>query len=224
MKIYHGTSDKYLTDILRNGIKPRGAKKSNWEDIPSRTDMVYLSTAYASYYALNATGKGKRKDKVLIVEIDYEELDTIKLYPDEDFILEVLNKAGHTSTTRDKAKADLEYYKEHYYHSIEKMGVCCYKGKIPINAITRMCIFDAQKRPELAMAIDPSVSIINYAIRGDFYKKLNSWFFGDTELLPHIEEDTLKLFEDNKYLDFWAEQSKDRTGITVKEISNGRRN
>ena len=39
--LYHGTTTKNLDDILTNGLKPRHDKESNWQEFPSRKDMIY---------------------------------------------------------------------------------------------------------------------------------------------------------------------------------------
>src|SRR3990172_3590894 len=89
MKLYHGTKYKFLDIILKYGLAPRTDKKSNFEDLPSHPEMVYLSTAYPWYYAvLTEEGLGKG----VVFEIDLDILDPSKLYPDEDFIVQTLNE------------------------------------------------------------------------------------------------------------------------------------
>lgn len=60
--LYHGTSSKYLPSILREGIKPRKlTRQSNWKTtIESRNDMVYLTNAYALYFAICSLRQKKR--------------------------------------------------------------------------------------------------------------------------------------------------------------------
>lgn len=59
MFLYHGTSFENIERILHQGILPRReTKKSNWfmpdsNDFESRNDAVYLSNAYAPYYAFH---------------------------------------------------------------------------------------------------------------------------------------------------------------------------
>ena len=51
IKLYHGTTTKHLDKILKQGITPRHDRPSNWDKHPSREDMVYLTNAYAIYFA-----------------------------------------------------------------------------------------------------------------------------------------------------------------------------
>jgi hypothetical protein len=57
MRFYHGTSARRLTTILKDGIRPRLKTASNWEKMPSRPDMVYLTVAYPLYFAMNPNEK-----------------------------------------------------------------------------------------------------------------------------------------------------------------------
>ena len=62
-------------------------------------------------------------------------------------------------------------------------------------------------------------------VKGNYYKQLIAWFFGDEELLPQVAE-----FEEYEKLDFgakadfkagkdmWTELSKNRDGITVVDL------
>jgi hypothetical protein len=82
MKIYHGTTAKVAKQSLKHGLHPRIIHgNSNWKhsDTESNPYMVYLTTAYAPYFALNAIGD---KDTHFgIVEIDLDKLDKFALYP-----------------------------------------------------------------------------------------------------------------------------------------------
>ena len=38
--LYHGTSERHVADILKNGLKPRGKRRGNWKHtIELRTRM-----------------------------------------------------------------------------------------------------------------------------------------------------------------------------------------
>ena len=52
--------------------------------------MVYLTDAYAAYFALSSTNI--RRERPAIIELDLDLLDQSRLYPDEDFIEQALRK------------------------------------------------------------------------------------------------------------------------------------
>jgi len=76
MRICHGTSSIHLESILREGLKPRGTKASNWK-AASHADLVYLSQAYALHYAGNAVDK--EGGNIVLVEIDTDLLPDYRL-------------------------------------------------------------------------------------------------------------------------------------------------
>jgi hypothetical protein len=226
MKLYHGTAERYLKQILSKGIRPRkGNGDGNWEKYPSRSDMVYLTTAYPLYFATTAI---KDDERGLILEVDTRHLNEKKLHPDEDFIAQVLSKHQNVSLdsvhkiVRDK----LEQFKDMWRDSVENMGNCAHKGIIPPHAITRYILIDFTKRIELAMmAADPMISIINYTICKNKYINLVRWSFGDVDVI----EDDFANFSENaidsdladllaKRKKYWEERSADRSGIEVVKL------
>lgn len=88
MYLYHGTSSKRLERILSQGILPAGIGGDRvWVEDPvrSKDGLVYLSRAFAAYYAnAAAAADGDKDTKPVILQVDMEQLGT--LYPDEDFI------------------------------------------------------------------------------------------------------------------------------------------
>ena len=113
LKLYHGTSERHLESILKNGILPRNETNvsGNWDHtIPSSDDRVYLTKGYAPYFAFSSAESGERW---LIIEVDKNrmvEMDTAvtalvekpkdspafqrhsweKFFPDEDFVENLL--------------------------------------------------------------------------------------------------------------------------------------
>jgi hypothetical protein len=179
--LYHGTGSRALGTILSGGLKPRGRKKGNWESFPSRPDMVYLTTAYAPYFAINSSKKG---DKALILEIDFSKLEISKLYPDEDFIAQVLSvqEDRPLDEVHEEVCEDLEGYQHCLSDSLGGLGNCSYKGVVPAVAISRYVLLDCESRSDLAMmAMDPCISLMNYKFCGNRYRSVISWLFGDRE-------------------------------------------
>lgn len=178
MILYHGTTIKNLKRILREGIKPRKSKKSNWEGYgTSRSDLVYLSDCYAPFYAWSACKKTKDKGVIIKLEIDPKK---ITLYPDEEFLFNVLGF---------KEKAKQEGNKEKIYQSINptkyqflevngeaKEGWRAslnYMGVVTAKFIPKECIvsyYVEKKKLEFILNCDPSISPLNYQICGQRYR------------------------------------------------------
>jgi len=179
--LYHGTSSKLLESILSGGLKPRGRKKGNWESFPSRPDMVYLTTAYAPYFAINSSKKG---EKALILEIDYSKLDESSLYPDEDFIAQAISMQQNRplEEVHEEVCEELEGYQHCLQDSLMGLGNCSHMGAIPATAISRYVLLDCEKRADLSiMSMDPSISLMNYRFCGSRYRSVISWLFNDRE-------------------------------------------
>lgn len=239
MNIYHGTNHIYLKNILENGLTPREHKlsrnkrKSNWEKAPSRNDMVYMSTTYPWYYA-TLTGELKNNDrkKGVVFEINLDTLDKHNLYPDEDYVWQVMKKAI-PELKHSYIRDNLEFYQYLWNNSLQQFGCICHKGTIPASAIIRYCILDFTLRADLGFElIQPVLSLDNYYYFGDKYKKLNQWLFGDIDELPFVEEskqqmlsmgnvpeEMKKNFRCEESIIFWTKESKDRTGIKVVCLS-----
>ena len=213
VKLYHGTSASSLKSALKNGLRPRNNRDSNWENNPSHPDMVYLSTAYPFYF-----GCLSRSSKRLVVfEIDGDVLDKNCFYPDEDFITELLHRhEGRELRPEEKGEVRvmIRKYQDQWRNSLRFLGNCAYRGIIPPSAITRYCLFTPAARPHItAELIDPCISIMNFEVQGGYFKKVVAWMFGDRTLLPMVSES--ETAEERK---MWLEQSKDRTGIEVVDI------
>ena len=217
MKLYHGTNEDYFPQIMVKGLQPRGKRKSHWEQYPSRNDMVYLTVAYPFYFALNTKGMGRP----IVLEIESEELNEELLHPDEDFVVQSLaKKPKHIEKIHNDIKNNLESYQQHWQLSIENLGNCCYKGNIHKAAIKRVCLFNPKARPTIAtMVLDPTISLMNYQFMHAKYTSLVAWMFGDIAELPQ-EAGQIKGIK--KQYAQRKQESKDRTGIVVALIQNGK--
>jgi hypothetical protein len=81
--LYHGTSADIAERAKTEGLLPRLDGKGNWPDKLSRTECVYLTSAFAGIYAPSAQ---PRTGDLAIVEVDLARLDPSRLLPDEDFL------------------------------------------------------------------------------------------------------------------------------------------
>lgn len=224
MKLYHGTSYKYFSEILLNGITPRGKNETNWSNYPSRTDMVYFTTAYPFYFGNCADSK-----KSVVLEFDLMSLDLDLLYPDEDFIWSKI-KQNIKDEDRERlhrlVKENLEDFRHFWADSLNNMGCGSYAGIISPEIIERACVVDWEKRSQLTCEVlEPTISIPNFTHMENHYRQMIEWFFGDISELPQVEKTKgdMEMFDESaivkmqckKALDYWTLQSKDRTGITV---------
>ena len=190
VKIYHGTTETIGRRALTEGLRPRNLTgKSNWKHtVESNPTLIYLTTAYAPYYALQAVKELKR-DKIAIIEIETDLLDETKMRPDEDFIEQATrrdkkNGAGIRGKTMNERT---EYIRNHidefsasWTLSVQHLGNCAYKGVIKKTAITKVSVVDISKcRAMCFEAIEPTITLMNYKICGAQYRMLNRWFMGE---------------------------------------------
>jgi hypothetical protein len=206
MKLYHGTSEKAARVALKEGILPRGLQGTNstWDNCPSHPDCVYLTTAYAAYFAMNATSGNERWG---IIEIDTDQLSPPRggsvLIPDEDFLEQVTR--GSKSLTdwglpAEGMKLRTKWFRDHllsfahlWEESIKHLGNCALFGQVPPEAITRVAFYDPSSNPGMTMlAADPMISLMNYRICGPKYRALVQWLMGDevkvSDIDPFAEE------------------------------------
>lgn len=160
-ELYHGTSVESALRIKKEGFVPD--KKYNWQ-IKSKEGFIYLSKAYAPFYAMNA--KSKSKNRAIVQTCVSED----KLYPDDDFIFYALRKPVYSQ--KDLDKIDLEDYKQFYKESLQYMGNASAKPEdIRLMGIRQ---FDAS---HLLMKCDPVISPLNYQICGKYYEGLTKWIY-----------------------------------------------
>lgn len=243
MKIYHGTAGKLIDTILKDGILPRSMTgNSNWEKFKSRDDMIYLTTAYPLYFAANAI-KSVKTDPMVIFEVDMDRLSFKNLYPDEDFVAQVMaqHRGVGLEVIHEEIKGKLDLYKHTWPVSLAKMGTCSHQGRIPPEAITRYAKIEIGDRWALFESmLDPMIMPINYMARGKFYKDFVKWIMGGRKKLPQIE-DFLNIRKNyramkksipeessqdvkvniefaEKGIAFWKKEGADRTGITVVDL------
>lgn len=187
MLLYHGTNERALKSILREGILPRklkGQRSGNWNHtVPSNPSAVYLTDTYAAYFAWIATGKSEH-GKMVIIEVDVDKLDMDLMAPDEDALEQSLRD-------RDRVPGDMRartmYYRrrarklsQHWRDSLEGLGTVGYYGAVMPIAITRICVIDQEKQKQIVMgAADPSITLMNHRFCFQKYQALVRWLFGE---------------------------------------------
>lgn len=193
--LYHGTTEKYLADITTSGVCPRGKTgEGNWKhSCDSHPDAVYLSVAYALYFAHAALKDTTDKSKLVVLEIDESQLEPERLRADED----AMEQLGRGRDGLPKSWSMLkrnEYYKKNlkkFPHdvSIAALGNCTYFGTIPTKAIKRVATMTQSLYTEMLMrGYDPTITIMNYRLLGDRYRDTTTWLF-DPDGVKNVVED-----------------------------------
>ena len=186
MILYHGTTERLLGTILRDGLRPRKpGTKGNWPKVPSGSGRVYMTEGYAMYYAFATT---REKERLVVLAIDTDKLDPWMFVPDEDWIAQRMKMEDPSNTTPLLAltkrcrklaveRADLWEY------SLKDMGTVGYLGTIPPSAIVKYAIIEREAYiPLIFRGHDPSVGIMNHRIMGAVYRGWMDWLFvGKTE-------------------------------------------
>lgn len=191
--LYHGTTSKALGSIQEKSILPRNlTRRSNWKHgVPSNKEVVYLTNAYPLYFAVAAT---KDKEKPIIVEVDQEKLDIIRMMPDEDVLEQAFRGRDNLPKSYDMEKRTKHYRQAamgftmseaaggswYFEASLKLMGTCGHIGPIPKYSLTRIAIIDPKKQSQLCLAsMDASISLMNYKFCASKYKALTNWIFGE---------------------------------------------
>jgi len=161
MILYHGTSEENAKMIMKEGFT--SGKSYNWE-VRSKSGFIYLSLAYAPFYAMT-TKLNKNKLALIKVEVDENEL-----YPDDDFLMLCLGKQIYTQ--KDLDNVNIEMYKRLWKESLKFLGNISVKtDKVKILGVR---FFDGK---ELIMVCDPLIAPINFKIMGKYYIKLTEFIF-----------------------------------------------
>lgn len=188
MILYHGTTDRHLPTILKNGIQPRGKQRSNWKSAPSRNDCVYLTNAYPAYFAYSAT-KVDSEEQLLILEVN---VSPLFLLPDEDWLEQVTRKQPGLAPA-DKSmgvrtawyRRRLESFQSHAPDSLAGIGNAAHKGEIGRTQIRRYATMPFETYAQMTLCgHDPSISVQNYHFVGDRYRAWVKWMFDEGEF-PH---------------------------------------
>jgi hypothetical protein len=230
MKLYHGTTSRHLPRILVEGLTPNKHNlNSNWDHtVASVDDRVYLTNAYALFFAGQAVAADDANDLLAVVEIDTDLLDEDLLVADEDAV-EQTNRGQDSLPSNWSVIQRTMYYwdKAHEYSwegSLDVLGTCAYMNTIPPNAITRIVLISIKKYARLVMGgYDPFISVMNYKIMGAAYRHASQWLF-DAGVEQEVDETdpfsaimTMKLPLDRTGIDVLTRvQANERFCVTDK--------
>lgn len=162
--IFHGTSEKFAKQIMKEGFKAN--INHNW-NVKSKGSFVYFSYAYAPFYSMKHD-----TNKLAIIKVSIECKD---LYPEDDFLMRVL---GHPIYTQEELNnVNFRMYKKFWKESLEYMGnVACKPNKIKILGVT---YFNGEK---MLYKCDPVISPMNFKILGEYYKEFTEHIFNGREI------------------------------------------
>lgn len=199
--LYHGTTARFCSMIRTHGLRPRGQRSSLWK-VASARDRIYLTTAYAGYFAMNAATRFKDSEGI-IVEIDTSRLNPDRFVYDEDAIEQITRvnrdpKKGEmlqrTRFFRNRAIPLCQEHPELIRESLTKLGNCAFVGSIPPSAITQIKTLGFRELFDLG---DPLITVMNYHLVGWRYRIGLARLFGrdpDPEDLKKFEQER-KMFE-----------------------------
>ena len=238
MLLYHGTTEAYANAALNQGILPRAQTKNkgNWKHTSnSRPDCIYLTTVYAGYFAGCATRVGRWG----IIEVDTDLIPENFMLPDEDYLEQLerpapdspgpawaaLRKANKIKDRNARMIARTRWFRKHltvfqdqWENSIIDLGNCAVLGGVPAEAITRVSFFNHRSNQFIAQAaMNPMISMLNYAIMREHYQAITNWFMGEHADLKHFGP----FFDDNHEKNI-REMLLDTKGLEVITIKRGK--
>lgn len=206
--LYHGTAAQALPGICERGLQPRrflsgAAKRGHWQgQAPSHPGCVYLSDAYAAYFALVAADR--HGGDGIVLEIDADAV-AMNLRPDEDF-LEQATREAERMGERHRIMRELRCPERHdmkkrtawfrrrillwgelWPESLRLLGTVAHNGTVPVEAITRVARMPAGH--DIQFAIDPSITLQNYRVVGSRYRNLSRAIFDRWDELESSEID-----------------------------------
>ena len=226
MTLYPGTTEPGARKALREGLRTRAETGStgNWQHtVSSPTDRVYLTEAYAPYFAHAAQPDDVPlpEQRWAIIEVDVGVLAESDLMPDEDWLEQgsrgdipedhVLRDLGYDKCRGMKERTEFmrehaPYFASAWRASVKGIGGCCHAGSIGAEAITRVSIYRPATNPAITFsAFDPTISLANYGFCADKFRGLTRWFF---EAVP------VPVFLNGGPL---IDGTDDRSGITIIE-------
>jgi hypothetical protein len=221
---------------MSEGLKPRGdtGAEGNWEHtIGSCAEGVYLTCAYAPYFANQATSTDGLWG---IVEVDLDELDEDDLRPDEDFLEQatrgqLVPGLGGPPIPQGTMEERTEWFRErlgnfahHWEDSLNGLGSVMHMGPIPPEAVTRVSLFNPLDNVLLSsMAIDPTITLMNYSMMSTKYKALTQWFIGRNVSIDDICF-PLRLHTPAAHIEKIQQWTKGHPGLTVLDSRKARGN
>jgi hypothetical protein len=226
-KLYHGTTEIIAKSSPNQGITPYSL--SILDNGKSRVigasadEGIALTDSYIGFMAFDTCNWRERWG---LIEIDIEKLDDKLFMPHELFLLErskkkiesVESQIKATLDYRSKLLANHKLWKE----SLSSMGLSRYQGTIPVQAITKITVFDWRSNWMITKEVlHVGISTKLHKIQMDRHKMLTRWLMCeavspkewilDFEKLPAFERDHIQQGLINKSgLDIFYQQTNGR--------------
>lgn len=228
----HGTSASYLDRILDKGLQPRTKSGiDNWPDDKSAPGHVYLTTAYALYFAKCAATKDDCDDG-LIVEINRNTTPSQFMYADEDAIAQVIQgderdtRFDHLdlSMTTAHIARKMDAFRAQGYDaewSMFALGNCSHKNTVPKKRINRIVRLKDIHSMEWLFIGDPTISVQNFGLMGKYYMDLQAWLLRGAEgEMPRAWKDDRLAEMNERHAETFAEvQEYIRNHIEIVEVA-----
>lgn len=198
--LYHGTNLIQIPSIAQHGIEPRKDRKGNWEhSVKAHKERVYLTNAYALYYAQSACLDHYSADAAVVLELEGRDVYSM-CCADEDAVEQMTRGRDPEPRNSWDVKRRTIYYRSRSHliaaaPSLDVLGTCAYKGTVHPSLVRRCAVLSQATVKELVLVggIDPFVSIENYQIMGALYREFHDWLFNgkgpwETAMLPEVRE------------------------------------
>lgn len=174
--LYHGTTTRHLNSILQHGLTPRMVNQnSNFEEVPSNEELVYMTTRWHYWYAYNANEQSLTKQ---VGEERYEMEEVEDLWREtEDIPMYIACEVPRELLTLDEDVV--------YQYNIRK-GMSDGSIQRPEDITLEMCLEQGTVASLAPITLEyineivilGNVDFRNYLLDGSYGQDVSNWFKG----------------------------------------------
>jgi hypothetical protein len=215
-KLYHGTIENlaklscvkgltpYDIDVCENGF-PRSV-------CASTANGISLTSTYPGLMAFDTAAY---REKWGIIEVDVSQLHSEIFLPYEGFLLEKAKTKVTSEEDRLKKllqfRSHLSSHRRKWRDSLDEYGFCVYEAAIPVQAISRVMIYDPASNWSMTKAIvNTMLGIKMHASNLHHQQMITRWLMGDNvtaqewigsavySKMTHAQKDKLSQMLQNK--------------------------
>lgn len=182
IELYHGTSKTNAEKIEVNGFNLNACQRNWTDEYLSRPGFIYLSSAYALYYA-----QATKETNLALIKCSISEKD---IYPDEDFMIHIFkNKFSPQEINR----LDADLLKDYGQGSLKYLGCACARPEdVEIIGVRYFSDNGFWK------VSDPCITLMNFHILGGYYKWLSDKIYEGFSIEEIIK--MKKEFDSNEFM------------------------